>query len=511
MKSPLPLLKKKYLLFSLFIAVFSGLAAQDKVFGIEMKLEGVDLFLQDIEVDAAGALYTLLQKSVNNQRSGIITKTDAEGNMIWSKEVTNSEQFMNAEAIIVLDEHTLAAGFVDYVNTPPFFSSNITYCIMNTDDGTLSKAYRIGNTDANLLQDILLDDDGNPIMMIHHGTAGFYGTMLLELDKDDATTTDTSYIKSGIYTYLNQLVKTEGGYLGVGNDEESNNPNDRALLYRWDHDLNPIDGILLEQNESAKRATHVIKTPMGYQLHVDSPFGSEVVSLNSDLEIAGAVKSAFAPVTYSAQVENTHFTFNQSNILEGRSEGNVLSSRLVGTDLGYSDMIRIQAETRSLWGVSHHLDNTTNQYNIGIKKDVTDNVLLCGSFNFFMEDGDAFDITAQKVDMVLPCPDYERVDISSEVSIDDIALETTLLCESTVVTSVNTSSVESSMKIYPNPASNIIHIENMEGNYQIINGMGQVVDAGFINGESIDVSRLPAGMYYIKMEKECQSFVIMMH
>lgn len=62
--------------------------------------------------------------------------------------------------------------------------------------------------------------------------------------------------------------------------------------------------------------------------------------------------------------------------------------------------------------------------------------------------------------------------------------------------------------LYPNPASSVLNLQlpdaqRMPEGYRIINSLGQEVGAGSIDGtlQSIDISRLSAGVYFIKLAK----------
>ena len=55
------------------------------------------------------------------------------------------------------------------------------------------------------------------------------------------------------------------------------------------------------------------------------------------------------------------------------------------------------------------------------------------------------------------------------------------------------------INVYPNPANNILNVENGEGEFFITNIHGQVVVGGNLNGQPIDVSNLDSGNYFIKL------------
>ncbi|MDR2511109.1 MAG: T9SS type A sorting domain-containing protein, partial [Bacteroidales bacterium] len=64
---------------------------------------------------------------------------------------------------------------------------------------------------------------------------------------------------------------------------------------------------------------------------------------------------------------------------------------------------------------------------------------------------------------------------------------------------------ESDMQIYPNPAKNIINISNAENAaVEIYNNMGQIVKKVILgqSGRTVGVSELPAGNYFISIEKD---------
>lgn len=69
--------------------------------------------------------------------------------------------------------------------------------------------------------------------------------------------------------------------------------------------------------------------------------------------------------------------------------------------------------------------------------------------------------------------------------------------------------------VYPNPANDILQVETqilvpLPATYRIINIMGQTISQGSINAETqrIDISMIPAGMYFITIGNATRKFVV---
>lgn len=64
--------------------------------------------------------------------------------------------------------------------------------------------------------------------------------------------------------------------------------------------------------------------------------------------------------------------------------------------------------------------------------------------------------------------------------------------------------------MYPNPADGMITIVGGCGEYRITNVMGQILRTGLINSDlqQIDISRLPAGMYFVTVEKTTKKLMV---
>ena len=76
------------------------------------------------------------------------------------------------------------------------------------------------------------------------------------------------------------------------------------------------------------------------------------------------------------------------------------------------------------------------------------------------------------------------------------------------VISIQSKGKGKALTIYPNPVSNTLTLENTEGvNFQILNLLGQQVLNGKMNGQRLDVSRLPQGTYVLKVGTEVAKFV----
>lgn len=73
----------------------------------------------------------------------------------------------------------------------------------------------------------------------------------------------------------------------------------------------------------------------------------------------------------------------------------------------------------------------------------------------------------------------------------------------TVETAVETITTTAEIQVYPNPCSTIISINGVTENkirYKIYDMNGLLVNSGFNNGQNIDVSTLPAGLYNLIVE-----------
>lgn len=65
-------------------------------------------------------------------------------------------------------------------------------------------------------------------------------------------------------------------------------------------------------------------------------------------------------------------------------------------------------------------------------------------------------------------------------------------------------------RVFPNPATGIVNIVGGSGEYRIANVMGQVLMTGTIQGEcqQIDLSCLPAGMYFVTINGVTKKFIV---
>lgn len=62
------------------------------------------------------------------------------------------------------------------------------------------------------------------------------------------------------------------------------------------------------------------------------------------------------------------------------------------------------------------------------------------------------------------------------------------------------------IKVYPNPVSNVLTVENGEGKtFEVINSLGQIVLSGVFQSSQLDTQSLSSGVYFLKIKKE-QSF-----
>jgi hypothetical protein len=66
------------------------------------------------------------------------------------------------------------------------------------------------------------------------------------------------------------------------------------------------------------------------------------------------------------------------------------------------------------------------------------------------------------------------------------------------------STLNSLLKIFPNPSNGIINIATDERNltYEVYNNIGALVASGIYNGSAIDLHSLNKGVYYISITAE---------
>lgn len=77
---------------------------------------------------------------------------------------------------------------------------------------------------------------------------------------------------------------------------------------------------------------------------------------------------------------------------------------------------------------------------------------------------------------------------------------------------VDESEMSGSWSVYPNPTNGIVTISTpcndfSSYEYRIVNLMGQTVMRGILNGQTIDASSLPSGMYYITIDNVTVKFI----
>ena len=73
---------------------------------------------------------------------------------------------------------------------------------------------------------------------------------------------------------------------------------------------------------------------------------------------------------------------------------------------------------------------------------------------------------------------------------------------------VSENKVSDGFRVFPNPTDGVIVVESsMDGEFRIINIMGQTMMAGPLN-HRMDVSELPSGIYFIIVGEQTQKLII---
>jgi transforming growth factor-beta-induced protein len=63
------------------------------------------------------------------------------------------------------------------------------------------------------------------------------------------------------------------------------------------------------------------------------------------------------------------------------------------------------------------------------------------------------------------------------------------------------------VSIYPNPSSNYINIQNIEGEYSIINMIGNTISKGTLRNNKIDISNFSNGVYIVKISNQKNNYL----
>ncbi|MCD6065020.1 MAG: C-terminal target protein, partial [Flavipsychrobacter sp.] len=66
---------------------------------------------------------------------------------------------------------------------------------------------------------------------------------------------------------------------------------------------------------------------------------------------------------------------------------------------------------------------------------------------------------------------------------------------------------ETGVRIYPNPATDLVHIEGAKATgYSVVGTTGQTVQQGTIENELISIEQLPAGIYILKLDSSTRVY-----
>jgi transforming growth factor-beta-induced protein len=63
------------------------------------------------------------------------------------------------------------------------------------------------------------------------------------------------------------------------------------------------------------------------------------------------------------------------------------------------------------------------------------------------------------------------------------------------------------VSIYPNPSSDFINIKNIDGEYSIVNMIGNTISNGVLNNNVIDINKLSKGIYFICIKNQNNNYL----
>lgn len=132
----------------------------------------------------------------------------------------------------------------------------------------------------------------------------------------------------------------------------------------------------------------------------------------------------------------------------------------------------------------------------------TFNSLPMGTYTVYA-DMMGYDVTLQTIDINATTPSYDVV-LCSDTAIDMIDM-----CEMTV-TSVNKVVATNKLKIYPNPAKDVVNIVyngNEALNLEVTDITGKKVMSQTLKTKTIDVSTLNQGLYFVRLYNQDDDFV----
>ena len=153
------------------------------------------------------------------------------------------------------------------------------------------------------------------------------------------------------------------------------------------------------------------------------------------------------------------------------------------------------------------INNTSSTHHIYLNLILTDD--LSGQIIAESESGNLQlypnQITTYEIDTTILFGEWQQYyDFADIPSVNNITVNLVGVCDTVPWNnslSINEVNKSNTLILYPNPASNFLHVEGaIDSNYVILNTMGQELLRSYTTAGEINIEKLPQGIYFLKVE-----------
>lgn len=498
--------KVKSLLLVVIVSYTFFATAQERQFSRANEISSnVDLFSTNI-IQQGNSLYMLALTDSLNQDQGLLVKMDVRTNAIlWAKKIFIDGNLVQPVKLTLRKDGNIIIGANDWSNATGFGSQNILFLLLDKDGNVLWRK-RIGSENFEGLRDFTIDQDQNIIFTGELFNGFGYDLLVgkLNLYGDYQSSRSYNFIE---WNYPESIIFDGSNkyYIG-GTTNASGLPDRKAFFVQMNEQL----GIDISKELDDNTMNSEINAMVFDHEHKIHFFG-QVGDIIHDFVFQGNLDKVEVNKYNQGEISNAWLADDKIYVHDFRTSYLAFLSNKEINVVGWygdpqPDFITFDLINNQVSGCNH-TRSSIGDWRISIVSHSINYNSDCAYYPSEEKIGDEIQADFINIDFT-----EREAPLSSAIAEDIVIQNKDLLlnlhCESIDTTNAVERLDDSSMLLFPNPATDKIYIDiPQDQNYLILDYMGKYVKEGIICHDGIDISHQMPGLYFLKIGDAFMRFI----
>ena len=424
------------------------------------------------------------------------------GGLSWMKRIDLENSHYRVSKIMTIDNEVYVFAR-DFLEGDGLRESNIS--IFKIDEqGNINDQFRIGSTRSERVYDVVVEGNNIIILSELSDGNGEIGWFIARMDKSGNIQQVKAY-KREDFDYQYSLIKYGNGFL-VGGQTVQVEGQRLTTITELDNDFNILSSHSLDIENAFNPGVYDIEVKNGdIHLFAAGGNGSVEVILDNNFNLKETIDVGGGEITDAHYIDGDLYVIKGSTTYLRKSDGSEFEFFLFDDFTQFRSQIYDES-SKAFYGTGQgQIDGTTWRY--GLRKSFENDPIGCnGGINEYNLMTDV-NTTINAINWPEMAVDLIRV--SSNLTATDITSSSNISCSETT-TSVTESETFNQFKVYPNPTNDNLQVYDvlkMTERLEIIDLNGRKLFTGEKGSNSIDVSSIKPGIYFIKIDDKLTKFI----